>query len=536
MRTILYGVWLLGGVAALSSSVTGCTADCDARGSCGDYTAPTAGASSEGTAGEGGSNDMSSAGIGGGSDADAGNAGSSGAAGAGGSADDAGAAGAGSPPCDTTKSPTEESCLVSNDYAIFVAPNGKNNAAGTMTAPLASLSKAIAMAGDTKFVIVCDAVYDEHVTISSRAQVYGGFSCPGKGDTWIAETGAPLFKPSDAGPALKIDSVDEEVVLEGLEFEAPAASVAGGNSIAAVVTASPSVTLSHVSLAAGAGMAGENGSLSPFAYKDQATLDGNAETAAGVGGEEKSCACQSGLQSVGGAGGPPASSGQNGSDGLPNSGGGQAGDHSKACSAGGGGGDGSAAPPVSPAAGATTLGTLSSDGWQPASGKDGVTGAPGQGGGGGASRNSLAHGGGGGCGGCGGNGGSSGKGGGGSIALLLVDSQVALNSCSLKTTSAGDGGAGVAGQLAQQQVGNGGNSLASTNSCGGGSGGKGADGGASGGGAGGVSVAVLWKGKMAPTLTATTMTTGKAGAKGIGGAPGTNDGIAGLKQDVLSLP
>jgi hypothetical protein len=41
---------------------------------------------------------------------------------------------------------------------------------------------------------------------------------------------------------------------------------------------------------------------------------------------------------------------------------------------------------------------------------------------------------------------------------------------------------------------------------------------------------------MAPTLTATTTSTGKAGAKGSGGVPGTNDGIAGVKQDVLYLP
>ncbi|MEI9947763.1 MAG: hypothetical protein WDO74_02000 [Pseudomonadota bacterium] len=548
MRTILYGLSILT-VNSLASSVTGCTADCEAKGSCGEYVAPPAGASAGGNAGESEANAGESgtdAGEGGTSGtSDTGSAGLAGESGRSGSEDDnAGASGAagdggtagGGAACDTTLSPREESCLIGNDYAVFVAPNGKNNAPGTRTAPLATLSEAIALAAGTKFVIVCDAIYDEHVTVSAAAKVYGGFRCPGDDDPWVVDTGAPLFRPSSAGPALEIDAVAEEVWLESLKFEAPAATLPGGTSIAALLNASPKVKLNQVTLTAGAGMAGANGTLSPFAYRDQAALNGNPETATGAGGEEKSCACQSGLLSIGGAGGPPASAGQNGSDGLPNWGGGQAGDHAKACSAGGGGGDGSAAPPTNTANGAATLGVLSADGWQPRSGTDGVTGSPGQGGGGGASRNNLARGGGGGCGGCGGNGGTAGKGGGGSIALLLIDSPVVLNTCSLKTSDAGDGGAGIAGQFAQQQVGNGGNSVASTNSCGGGSGGKGADGGASGGGAGGVSVGVLWKGKIAPSLTGTTMITGRAGVKGMGGVPGTNDGIPGVKQDVLYQP
>jgi hypothetical protein len=72
--------------------------------------------------------------------------------------------------------------------------------------------------------------------------------------------------------------------------------------------------------------------------------------------------------------------------------------------------------------------------------------------------------------------------------------------------------------------------------CPGGNGGLGGDGGAGGGGAGGVSVGVLWKGAMAPTVTVdTTITNGKAGTSGIGGVPGTNNGIAGVAQKVLSL-
>jgi hypothetical protein len=44
---------------------------------------------------------------------------------------------------------------------------------------------------------------------------------------------------------------------------------------------------------------------------------------------------------------------------------------------------------------------------------------------------------------------------------------------------------------------------------------------------------------MDPTPTiamATTITTGAFGAKGIGGVPTSNDGIDGVKQDVLKVP
>jgi hypothetical protein len=41
---------------------------------------------------------------------------------------------------------------------------------------------------------------------------------------------------------------------------------------------------------------------------------------------------------------------------------------------------------------------------------------------------------------------------------------------------------------------------------------------------------------MQPNVSAnTTITNGKAGAKGAGGVPSTNDGIAGVAQKILSL-
>ena len=100
--------------------------------------------------------------------------------------------------CDTTKSPGEESCLVSDDYAVFVSPNGADdNNDGRQAAPFASLTKAVEVAAGAKLVLVCDATYDEHVAVVSSAHVYGGFKCA----DWTAEGAKPLFKPTTAGPA-----------------------------------------------------------------------------------------------------------------------------------------------------------------------------------------------------------------------------------------------------------------------------------------------------------------------------------------------
>ncbi len=530
-------MWLVtGGAVAAASVFSGCSGgfdSCTADKNCGPYDGGGGGAGSAGNAEHGGSGagaGQSGAGAQGGSGSGAG-----GVSGMAGSAGEAGAAGSGVVPCDTTKTPTEEACLVSDAYAVFVAPNGKDTAAGTMEAPFATLTNAITMAGGSKFVIVCDATYDEHVVVGDGAVVYGGFSCTG--GKWATEAGAPLFKPSDAGPALKIDGVSKSVAIETVNFEVPDAKVPGGTALAALVNASPSVTLRNVSLTAGAGMDGADGTLELFSYVPQASLNGDAESAAGVGGAEKDCACQATLMSVGGGGGPPASSGQAGAKGGPDHSGGQPGTpDNNDCATGGTGKKGGDATAASASSGATTLGTLSGAGWQPTSGVDGANGSPGQGGGGGASLNNQGHGGGGGCGGCGGNGAKAGQGGGGSIALVAFDSPVVLDGCILAAKDAGSGGAGHAGQPGQTLLGAGGSVVSSINSCPGGNGGKGGDGAASGGGAGGVSAGIVWKGANAPTVTNTTTTTGKAGAQGIGGVPATNDGIAGVKQDTLQVP
>ena len=423
--------------------------------------------------------------------------------------------------------------MIDEEYGVFVSPDGDDDSGdGSRANPYATIAKGIEeAAASEKRVYACadGGVYDESVTIDDAAsglEMFGGFSC----DDWSYSETAKSRVASPTALALHIDGVTG-VRIEDFAFEAADATMPGESSIGGFVVNSTSVLFRRAQFGAGTGRAGESGTLEGFAYPAQSALNGNSESAAGG---EKTCPCQSGLSSIGGAGGPPASSGQAGSMGLPNHGGGQPGTPGS-CGSTGTGNDGAPAPAAERASGALSLGTASATGWQSTAGDNGVPGAPGQGGGGGASRNGVGRGGGGGCGGCGGNGGKGGQGGGSSIALLVVNSPVVLESCALVARDAGNGGSGRAGQPGQQDVGAGGGVILMINSCGGGNGGPGGSGGASGGGAGGISVGLVWNGEE-PMIDAPMFTLGSAGGRGIGGDPGNNDGVDGVAREVLEVP
>lgn len=55
-------------------------------------------------------------------------------------------AGGGTNHCDTTKSPDDEACLVSDDFAVFVSPDGDDKNEDTEATPLTSLTKAATVA------------------------------------------------------------------------------------------------------------------------------------------------------------------------------------------------------------------------------------------------------------------------------------------------------------------------------------------------------------------------------------------------------
>jgi hypothetical protein len=466
-----------------------------------------------------------------------GNTGTGGDFGTGGGSGDSGTDSDGSTSCDESGSPRETPCLVAEKYAVFVAPSGNATNPGTMAAPLRSLKAAMGLARTNgKIVIACNGTFDEQVSIEGASRVYGGFACPDTPTPWQPEPTAKARVAPSTGVPLRIAAGNASVILEDLEIASSNASQPGASSIAAFISDSSSVTLRRTKLAAGTGGNGTNATNPGFPYPTIQQLQGN-DGAELTGGPTKQCTCPGSETTRGGGGGSPPDG--SGSSGLPDhqGPGGEGGNPSLSCNAGGGGSDGAPGPAGTSAQPLTALGTQDANGWTPKSGTAGSKGAPGQGGGGGGAAKTAGGGGSGGCGGCGGQGGPAGAGGGASIALMAVNSPVMLVDSELISSTAGKGGNGAAGQQGQQDVGGGGRGagIGGGQGCAGGNGGIGGNGGSGGGGAGGISVGVLYRGE-APTRQNSRVTLGTAGAKGLGGNPGANDGIGGVAQEELELP
>ncbi|MBK9002248.1 MAG: hypothetical protein IPM35_41540 [Myxococcales bacterium] len=435
--------------------------------------------------------------------------------------------------CDTTKSPSEEACLVSDANAVFVSPTGSATGAGTKADPLKSFADAVAKAKTAGHgrVIGCNGDYDEKLSLTSAAdgiKIYGGFKCA---DWSYDATAKANLKPTTRGIVLTVDTLAAGATFEDVGFIAMPGADPGESSIAAFAKESGTISMKRVKLEAGKGVKGAAGTMTPFTYPAQTTLEGKSATG-DTGAAFNQVTCPDGTKTTGGKGGDGGAGFSGGGGGQPALGGGLGGTAGAPCTGAGMGGVGSNGVAVTPAAGAKSFGSIAIGGWSGAPGVDGTPGGPGQGGGGGAGDATSGGGGGGGAGACGGAPGKGGGAGGSSIALLALGTTVTVDSSELVSTDAGDGGEGAAGQTGQQLGGAGGNKASF--GCVGGNGGKGADGGAGGGGAGGVSAGVVWKGKT-PTLTATTPTLGNKGAKGLGGKPGTNDGIDGDSKATLEV-
>jgi hypothetical protein len=540
-------IFLLPGLALGTLNVViGCGDDsCKENDSCGPYMPPgddSGGTASGGSSGSGGSGAISGGGGAptGGLGGEAGDGGSSAMGGSGGSAGSAGdgGTGGGEPPCDSTASPSEDVCVIDEEYGVFVSPDGDDDAGdGSRANPYATIGKAIEeAAASEKRVYACadGGAFQESVSVDSSAdglEMFGGFAC----DDWSYSEMAKSRVTSPSTVALRVDNV-AGLRVEDFEFEAADAAMAGESSVGALVATSTDVLFRRVRLEAGLGANGADGMRQDFTYPAQATLDGNNASGA-TGALSKPCTCPGGAVSSGGGGGNGQLGGQDGGNGAPDHDGpgGEGGDSAAlGCGLGGAGLNGATAPAGPRSLGASTRGMLTAAGWLASAGADGTHGLPGQGGGGGSS-GATGGGGGGGCGGCGGAGGPGGKGGGASIALVSFESTVRVENTELMAADAGQGGDGVQGQVGQTESGFGG-LPGGGSACQGGIGGLGGRGGAGGGGAGGISVGILWTGDDEPMRTGGMITVGMAGSSGIGGDPGNNDGIAGVAEQVLEAP
>ncbi|WP_394827594.1 DUF1565 domain-containing protein [Pendulispora albinea] len=439
--------------------------------------------------------------------------------------------------CTLTQEPKDNPACVDDRVGIFVSPLGDDANPGTKAQPVRTLGKAIQLANDKPRIYICEGEYNEAVTLDKAVSIFGGFTC----GTWSFGKGATKLRAAPPAIPLKIDgirTIPGGTTIADLDIEAASAAhattVASGSSIAVFVTASGQVLFRRVRMTAGTGRRGVTLPTGKN-YGDNAMDHPAGDAPSGVsGGRGGRVECTDKRSSEGGRGGSAAggdTSGTRGSS-APNpitepGRTGEGGTGGAACTAGLPGANGERG---SIAWGAKTLGKLEPSGWTPASGEKGSNGLPGQGGGGGgATAGSTLGGSGGGAGGCGGAGGPGGDGGGSSFALLVYQSPVTLESCSLLAADGGDGARGADGEAAQPGATRGPVSLGTTG-CQGGDGGNGASGGGGGGGAGGLSVGIAYVGPKPSRDPATGVVVGKAGAagdQGNGGPPASNSTGAG---------
>lgn len=346
--------------------------------------------------------------------------------------------------------------------ALFVSPTGDDAAAGTLDAPLATLQAAVLRArSEQKDVYVCNGSYEQALVIrGSGVRLYGGYDCQ-SGGRRIADRAR--ITAQNAIP-LSIEGA-ADVVIERLAFVAPDAGGAEESSVAGVIAGSERVQLRRVELVSGQAGPGRTGArgLPVSGEAPRGATGGTACqkllcSAYGDGGYSTSApSCEGGgrpeVGGRGGDGGRPGKDAQPGGASASGVLGGQVGSTLAVRDGQAGGigrrGDTGGGP-------LAQLGELQGTTYRPTNiGQTGAYGHPGQAGGGGAGVGELwegdlccapGHGGSqGGFGGCGGRPGHGGTGGGASIALMIVESDVALVWARLIAGNGGRGGTGGAG-------------------------------------------------------------------------------------------
>ncbi|APR87774.1 Endoglucanase [Minicystis rosea] len=448
--------------------------------------------------------------------------------------------------------PSENTMTVEDTCGVFVSSTlGDDANGGTKDKPFKTLGAAIT-AANGKPVYACGEAFKEAVAISAGATVYGAVDCA-NGWAYDAAKKTQLTAEVDQIP-LTITSQTTNAQIYDFAITAASADKDGGSSIGTLV-AQATASFTRCEITAGDGKAGKAGTAFDTSAAS-GTIGDTGKNACvadqSFGGKSVTNACGN-PDSVSGSGGiGDILTGGSGNPGLPGTKmNGGVGETGATCSGGGKGDDGIAG---NPALGATTMGTLSANGYTGAGGPDGNPGAPGQGGGGGGGAKGGtgtgkcpttppnitggASGGSGGSGGCGGAGGKGGNAGGASFALVSVNGTLLLSNVTLKAGVGGKGGDGAPGQSGGNggDPGPAGKATATyanlSDACPGGKGGAGGFGGKGGGGRGGHSIGIAYTGKAPPASSDTTWkaTVGTPGNGGLGDNAGGNmgDGAAGV--------
>ncbi|MBI2395942.1 MAG: hypothetical protein HYV09_40635, partial [Deltaproteobacteria bacterium] len=137
--------------------------------------------------------------------------------------------------------------------AIFVAPDGKDDAAGTLDAPVHSFAKAIERANELgKDVYACNGTYAENVVIAKAVRVFGGFDCKAG---WKRTLDRARIAPSKGIPLTVNTVATDGVQLDRIALRAPDGVDAGESSIALFANQSK-VVVTNGEIEAGSGADG----------------------------------------------------------------------------------------------------------------------------------------------------------------------------------------------------------------------------------------------------------------------------------------
>jgi hypothetical protein len=459
--------------------------------------------------------------------------------------------------------PTKDGSLVNDNCGVFVKP-GATAGDGTSASPFGTFAEAAKSSSAWVFACEGDYAETEAVVFGGDVAVYGGFTGCDAAWKWSADAKAKITGPADV---IAVTLTGGTSLVTNVDITAGDAVKEGGSSIAVLVNGG-ALAASNGNWSAGAAKAGKDGAppdMPPTPGQDAPTTGGTQASAAcqlpaGVqGGAPGMTSCEDGASSggEGGKGGDQSVNngvGESGSDGSPlpdpnpdsyGLGGIGQMDAAGQCKAGQVGKNGAVG---GHGAGGADLGMLSEIGITGGDGVDGKAGSRGQGGGGGGgAKNGVfcgvggmidgpgSSGGGGGAGGCGGKGGGAGQAGGSSVAIILLDAKLSLQTLTVKSAGAGNGGKGAAGQSG----GGGGLGAAggaasmfspSIAGCKGGDGGSGGPGGSGGGGRGGYSIGVAQVGPTAELAGGVF----ELGAAGDGGDGGTGNEATGKGSDGLA--
>lgn len=456
--------------------------------------------------------------------------------------------------------PSDENGVLDDRCGLFVAAaTGDDTNGGTKEKPLATLTRAIALAnGRPVYACAGAKPFNEAIFVQGDANLFGGLDCA----TWehAPETKTKWTAGADEVPLLA--GIDANVAANDMVIEAADAVKAGGSSIVVLAVAAK-IHLTRCEVIAGNAAAGADGAavdMSAMVGSDGLAGADACTGAVTIGGlsAASTCSDEESLSGLGGVG--TEASGGSGSPGLPEGAmNGGSGEGASACTNGTTGDTGNSGKPGT---GSVWLGSIYGQGFMGYGGNDGQVGHIGQGAGGGggakggsgngtgvqkyecgkvagAGGNAGASGGSGGAGGCGGAGGKGGGAGGASIGIASISAKLTFKKVTITTRDGGKGGDGGAGQAGGPggMGGEGGKVPAAASSlqpgCAGGQGGTGGAGGRGGGGAGGPSVGIAYSGD-APGSSGAMIETGSAGHGGVGDGPEGN-GIAGVSEKVYAL-